>query len=115
MLHCGVSHIYKLMLTAVSRKNSVIHNGYKCQYLISRHTNYKQSNNYIPFLNSRNITAKRKDIQYLEKYQRYSMFYVVIDHLESLSWKFSDRFAGRQFQMYDMCFERLSHFNSEIC
>ena len=43
------------MLAAVSRKDSVIHNSYKCQYLIS-------SNNYIPFLNSRNITAKRKDI-----------------------------------------------------
>ena len=37
--HCGISHIYKLMLTAVSRKDSVIHNSYKCQYLTSRHTN----------------------------------------------------------------------------
>ena len=43
------------------------------------------------------------------------MFDVVIDHFESLSRKFPDRFAGRRFQMYNICFERLSHFNSEIC
>ena len=49
------------MMTAVSRKDSVIHNSYKCQYLISRHIQTKQSNNYIQFLNSRNIAAKRKE------------------------------------------------------
>ena len=36
------------------------------------------------------------------------LFYVVIDHFESLSRKFPDRFAGRQFQMYNICFEQLS-------
>ena len=45
----------------------------------------------------------------------YSMFYVVIDHFESLSGKFPDRFAGRRFQMHNICFESLSHFNSETC
>ena len=30
--HCGISHVYKSMLTAASRKDSVIHNSYKCQY-----------------------------------------------------------------------------------
>ena len=34
------------------------------------------------------------------KYQTYSMFDVVVDHFESLSRKFPDRFAGRRFQMY---------------
>ena len=29
---CGISHIYKLMMTAVSRKDSVIRNSYKCQF-----------------------------------------------------------------------------------
>ena len=62
--------------------------------------------NYLLPVSSNMSICNCKTNRNLQKYQIYSMFYVVINHFVSLSRKFPDRFAGRRFQMHNVCFER---------